>query len=123
MSPEALILEMEHERLVEMRSEYFSDNGMYGSDAEVIAYCISKYHTQEDTTATNNGGATSYYDLPPNSTTLQDLMEYKDMTWNQANIFKAAYRLRDETHSSMERDLNKIIWFANRMLDQLKRDK
>lgn len=69
----------------------------------------------------NNGGDTDYYKVPSGASMLQDLIEYKDMSWNQANIFKAAYRLGD-SHSSVERDLNKIIWFANRMLQQLSKD-
>ena len=67
----------------------------------------------------NNGGTTDYYAVPSNAETLQDLIEYKNMSWSQGNIFKAAYRLTDESHSTAERDLNKIIWFAQRMLNQL----
>lgn len=79
------------------------------------------YSPARKETEVNNGGTTDYYSVPSDSKTLQDLIEHKDMSWSQANIFKAAYRLTDPTHSSKERDLNKIIWFANRMLDQLKR--
>lgn len=66
----------------------------------------------------NNGGSTDYYKLPPNATDLQDLIEHKNMNFAQGNIFKALYRANDPSnnHSSYERDLNKIIWFAQREL-------
>lgn len=97
------------DHLAEARKASFDQTGQYLSDAEILKL------------TNNNGGDTDYYRIPSDATMLQDLIEYKDMSWNQANIFKAAYRLGD-SHSSVERDLNKIIWFANRMLQQLSKD-
>lgn len=92
--------------------------------AEIRAEQAIKPMLVEDIpTSNNNGGQTDYYDIPEGSETLQDLIEYKDMSWSQGNIFKAAYRLKDDSHSSQERDLNKIIWFATRMLNQLQKGK
>jgi len=72
--------------------------------------------------ATNNGGSTDYYQLPPNVTDLQDLIEHRQMNFSQGNMFKALYRANVEsnTHSSYERDLNKIIWYAQRELSRIK---
>lgn len=98
-----------YDHLAEARKASFDQTGQYLSDAEILKL------------TNNNGGDTDYYRIPSDATMLQDLIEYKDMSWNQANIFKAAYRLGD-SHSSVERDLNKIIWFANRMLQQLSKD-
>lgn len=68
----------------------------------------------------NDGGKTDYYDVPEGVETLNDLIEYKEMPFAQGSIFKAAYRLGDErTHSSVKRDLNKIIYYAERILAQL----
>ena len=97
------------DHLAEARRVSFDQTGQYLSDAEILKL------------TNNNGGDTDYYKVPSGASMLQDLIEYKDMSWNQANIFKAAYRLGD-SHSSVERDLNKIIWFANRMLQQLSKD-
>ena len=69
--------------------------------------------------ADNNGGSTDYYKLPSNSIDLQDLIEFKQMNFSQANIFKAIYRGGNQDHSDYERDLNKIIWFANRELKRV----
>lgn len=98
-----------YDHLAEARKASFDQTGQYLSDAEILKL------------TNNNGGDTDYYKVPSGASMLQDLIEYKDMSWNQANIFKAAYRLGD-SHSSVERDLNKIIWFANRMLQQLSKD-
>ena len=66
----------------------------------------------------NNGGSTNYYKLPHGATELQDLIEFKKMSFSLGNIFKAAYRLSDK-NSDPRYDLNKIIWFARRELAQL----
>lgn len=97
------------DHLAEARRISFDQTGQCLSDAQIFKL------------TNNNGGDTDYYKVPSGASMLQDLIEYKDMSWNQANIFKAAYRLGD-SHSSVERDLNKIIWFANRMLQQLSKD-
>ena len=72
--------------------------------------------------STNNGGSTDYYKLPTNATDLQDLIEYRQMNFSQGNMFKALYRANVDSnvHSSYERDLNKIIWFAQRELARIK---
>jgi len=66
----------------------------------------------------NNGGSTDYYKLPAGATELQDLIEYKDMSFSVGNIFKSCYRLGNCEHSDRVRDLNKIIWFAQRELNK-----
>lgn len=71
---------------------------------------------------TNDGGSADYYKLPQGAADLQDLIEYKDMNFAIGNIFKAAYRMNDTTHSDKARDLRKIIWFANRELNNMNKD-
>ena len=60
------------------------------------------------------GWASSYYELPPDATGLQDLIEHKNMNFAVANIFKASYRLGDKPGTTELYDLDKIIWFATR---------
>ena len=63
------------------------------------------------------GGSTpSQYGLPPHAKELQDLIEYRKMNFAIGNIFKAAYRYGNCSHSNQLRDLRKIIWFAQREL-------
>lgn len=75
----------------------------------------------EQFTGTSTGGATAYYDFPEGFKTLNDLIEYKNMPFWRGNIFKATFRLGEKDVATEEYDLNKIIYFANRRLDMLKR--
>lgn len=69
------------------------------------------------------GWSSDYYELPPDATELQDLIEHKQMNFSVGNIFKAAYRLGEKRGTDELYDLNKILWFAqrekNRILKQL----
>jgi hypothetical protein len=72
---------------------------------------------------TPGGSTPSQYQLPDNATDLQDLIEYRGMNFAMGNIFKACYRSGNCSHSDLRRDINKIIWFANRELERLKDDR
>ena len=67
----------------------------------------------------SDGGPSDYYDFPEGCSTLNDLIEYKGMSFAQGNIFKAAYRLGNKEGITLEYDLNKIKYYADRMLAQL----
>lgn len=71
----------------------------------------------------SDGKATSYYDFPIGAVTLNDLIEYKEMSFARGNIFKAIYRLGEKDGINDEYDLNKIIYYAERMLNSLKNKK
>jgi hypothetical protein len=64
----------------------------------------------------NNGGASSYYELPRDCQTLQDIIVKQEMNFTQGNIFKAAYRW--DKKPDLEYNLNKIIWFARDALER-----
>lgn len=76
----------------------------------------------------NNGGKTSYYDLPPASDRpcLDDLIEYKDMRRWRSEMFKTLYALEgradkaEDGSSSELRELHKMAYYLNRRLSQLK---
>lgn len=76
---------------------------------------------EDKETVVSDGGSTSYYELPYWASELRHLMEYKQMTPDQANIFKAAYRLGEKEGTNLTYDLNKIIFFAECMLEKLGR--
>ncbi|WP_235817675.1 hypothetical protein [Brucella cytisi] len=63
----------------------------------------------------SDGGSTSYYELPPQATELNDLIEHKGMSFALGNIFKACYRFGEKDAASRMYDLNKIIYFAERL--------
>lgn len=66
-------------------------------------------------TRTSDGGSTDYYRLPVNATELNDLIEHKRMSFALGNIFKACYRFGEKDAASRMYDLNKIIYFAERL--------
>jgi hypothetical protein len=67
------------------------------------------------------GGSSDYYKLPEGCQELQDLIEYKNMNFAMANIFKATYRLGNKPGTDRIYDLEKIIWFANREIERIKK--
>ena len=70
--------------------------------------------------STNDGGSNpKQYALPKDAKELQDLIEHRNMNFAIGNIFKACYRYGNCDHSSKKRDLEKVIWFANRELDRI----
>lgn len=75
--------------------------------------------------ATNNGGSTDYYKFDPKWKELMDIIEDRNLSYSQANILKAAFTFNVGRHSGTDevRDLNKIIYFAQRELDLLKKKK
>lgn len=66
--------------------------------------------------AKSDGGSTSYYELPPEARELNDLIEYKDMSFALGNIFKACWRLGEKDGTSRLYDLRKIRYFADRLI-------
>lgn len=70
----------------------------------------------------NSGGPNSKYDLPADAKILQDLIEHKNMNFAVANIFKACYRLGDEQNPDVVRDLEKMVFFAERELARLNKN-
>jgi hypothetical protein len=84
---------------------------------------IEKYHAilaKRDAKLT--GGSSSYYELPEGCKELQDLIEYKNMNFARGNVFKAAYRLGDKPGTDQIYDWEKIIWFAQREIERLKKN-
>lgn len=69
------------------------------------------------------GWASKYYELPKEAHELQDLIEYRGMNFAIGNIFKAAYRLGQKPGANAEYDLEKIIWFAQRELSRIRKEK
>lgn len=63
----------------------------------------------------SDGGSTKYYELPPDAKELNDLIEHKNMSFALANIFKACYRFDEKDGVDKMYDLNKIIYFAERL--------
>ena len=52
-----------------------------------------EHDVKQKDSSINNGGNTSYYDIPEHAKNVQDLIEYFEMNFAQGNILKAAYCL------------------------------
>lgn len=118
-------------KALELKSKFefqCEDCYFYNNNCEMIACRSSEREDRKcvrfveiEEVGENNGGSTDYYKLPAGATELQDLIEYKNMSFSVGNIFKAAYRLGNCKHSDKVRDLNKIIWFAKREIERIKK--
>ena len=78
-------------------------------------------------TSENNGGKTNYYQLesaPFPIKDFDDFAEWRQLNGNQFNIGKVAWTFNVGRHSGTDykRDLNKIIHYAQRELERLKRE-
>jgi len=68
---------------------------------------------------TSDGSTASYYELPAGAKELQDLIAFRNMNAQIGEIFRAVYRYGQVAHSPRERDLKKIIFYAQAELDRL----
>ena len=97
----------------ELREEAFESTGQYLTDANIALMKLSPSQIEK-------GGSTSYYDLPKNADTLQDLIEYRDMNGSIKDIFKACYRLGQKDGMSDIDDVTKMAYYSLRELGRLK---
>lgn len=90
--------------------------GEYSSSCNTTSSRFVLVDPPEDATAVvSDGGSSSYYDLPKDATELNDLIEAKGMSFARANIFKACFRMGEKAGTDAIYDINKIIYFAERM--------
>lgn len=69
--------------------------------------------------ARSDGSTASYYELPPESKELQDLIAFKNMNAQIGEIFRACYRYGQVDHSDKLRDIKKILFYAQAELDRI----
>jgi hypothetical protein len=67
----------------------------------------------------SDGSTASYYELPANAKELQDLISYKDMNGQIAEIFRACYRYGEVEHSPKLRDAKKIRFYIEAEIKRL----
>lgn len=70
----------------------------------------------------NNGGSTDYYKLNAAWKDVMDIIETRGLNYSQGSMLKVAMTFNVGRHegTSPERDLNKIIYHAQRELARLK---
>ena len=97
----------------EFREEAFESTGQYLTDADIALMKLRPSQIEK-------GGSTSYYDLPKNADTLQDLIEYRDMNGSIKDIFKACYRLGQKDGMTDIDDVTKMAYYSLRELGRLR---
>ena len=97
----------------EFREEAFESTGQYLTDANITLMKLRPSQIEK-------GGSTSYYDLPSNPTTLQDLIEYRNMNGSIKDIFKACYRLGQKDGMTDIDDVTKMAYYSLRELGRLR---
>jgi len=72
----------------------------------------------------NNGGSTDYYKFQEDWNECLDIIEGREMNYAQGNIMKVAFTFNVGRHdgTDYERELNKIIFFAQRELERINHD-
>ena len=68
---------------------------------------------------TSDGSTASYYELPAEAKELQDLISHKDMNAQIGEIFRAAYRYGQSSHSDKLRDAKKIRFYIDAEIKRL----
>lgn len=72
-------------------------------------------------TNSSDGSTASYYQLPANATELQDLISFRNMNAQLGEIFRAAYRYGQASHSDCLRDARKIKFYAEAEIARLEK--
>ena len=91
---------------------------------DVIENCENSccpHKEQPPMQTTSDGSTASYYELPEDAKELQDLISYKDMNGQMAEIFRACYRYGEDHHSDPIRDLKKILFYAQAEIDRVEK--
>jgi len=82
---------------------------------------LSQTLVQDDKheSGTSDGSTASYYELPAEAKELQDLISHKDMNAQIGEIFRAAYRYGQSSHSDKLRDAKKIRFYIDAEIKRL----
>ena len=93
-------------------------NALYIKPEEIYIY----FEKQDN--SINNGGSTDYYKFKENWNECADVIEDREMNYNQGNIFKSAFCFNIGRHNATDytRELNKIVYFANRELERIEKE-
>jgi hypothetical protein len=67
----------------------------------------------------SDGSTADYYQLPKGATQLQDLISHRDMNAQLGEIFRAAYRFGEASHSDKLRDAKKIKFYIEAEIKRL----
>ena len=91
-------------------------------DTELVAVFTDKdVEAMKKELVKSDGGATSYYELPPHATELRHLISHKGMSKSRGDVFKACYRLGEKDGADILYDLKKMRFFIDDMIEMYER--
>jgi len=73
----------------------------------------------EKSARVSDGSTARYYELPDGAKELQDLISHKNMNAQVGEIFRAAYRYGESSHSNELRDAKKIKFYIDAEIKRL----
>lgn len=92
-------------------------NGFFNPSPGLVK--LARGSTSDDNTS--DGSTASYYQLPEGSEQLQDLISYRNMNGQIAEIFRSCYRYGRASHSDQLRDAKKIAFYAQAEVARLEK--
>jgi len=69
----------------------------------------------------SDGSTANYYEIPEHCRELQDIIAYKNMNAQVAEIFRACMRYGEVDHSNKLRDAKKMKFYSDAEIDRLLR--
>ena len=117
---------MKHNEKMENLQEWSDASEHLNRLDKIVDEAIEQVINEEYDNSINNGGKTDYYQLknaPFPINDFDDFAEWRGLNGNQFNMGKVMWTFNTGRHSGTdyERDLNKIIHYANREFLRLKR--
>ena len=117
---------MKYQDKMEAIKEWEDTNEHLDRLDNIIDKSIKEVTNEKQDNSINNGGKTDYYQLnnaPFPINDFDDFAEWRGLNSNQFNMGKVMWTFNVGRHNGTdyERDLNKIIHYANRELLRLKR--
>jgi hypothetical protein len=88
---------------------------------EALRLNLSRSQATQAQAVHSDGSTASYYELPSESSQLQDLIAYKNMNAQIGEIFRACYRYGEVAHSEKLRDAKKILFYAEAEIKRLEK--
>lgn len=95
---------------------------MFGISMSYAHKLVSRYKGPEiaaEPSERSDGSTASYYVLPTQASQLQHLISHKNMNAQIGEIFRAAYRYGESSHSNELRDAKKIMFYIQAEVSRL----
>lgn len=101
---------------VEIRQRRYS---LVPLGSSFVNMLVQGQSTDHNVANKSDGSSADYYKLPANAAQLQDLISHKDMNAQMGEIFRAAYRYGQASHSDQLRDAKKIKYYIEAEIKRL----